>query len=62
MSHSCETLVTTLMKRDGLSRSEAAKRIREIWNRVLIRGEDTKTVFEEEFGPELDHLFALLGV
>lgn len=54
-----ESLLEVLMRRDGLSRSEAQSSIQEARNRVYA-GEDPEEVLSEEFGLEPDYLWDLL--
>lgn len=57
-----ESLLSVLMSRDGLSRSEARELILEARERVLSGGEDPEDILHEEFGLEPDFIFDLLGV
>ena len=55
-----ESLKEVLMRRDGLTRREAAEAIAEARERVLGGGEDPEEVLAEEFGLEPDYVFDLL--
>lgn len=55
-----ESLKEVLMRRDGLSASEAAEAIEEARELVLTQGYDPEEVLLDEFGLELDYVFDLL--
>lgn len=54
-----ETILTVLMRRDGLTQNEAVEALNEA--RQLVRdGADPEEVLAEEFGLEPDYIFELL--
>ena len=55
-----ESLKEVLMRRDGLSASEAAEAIEEARELVLTQGYDPEEVLLDEFGLEPDYVFDLL--
>lgn len=55
-----ESLLEVLMRRDGLSREEAAEGIAEARDAVLLDGEDPEEVLADWFGLEPDYVFDLL--
>ena len=59
MHNGKDNLISVLMYRDGLNRTEAVEQIQEAASLVLL-GEDPKEVLYEEFGLELDYVFDLL--
>lgn len=54
-----ETLEQILVRRDGLTRTEARDVINDAKRRVL-EGEDPEIVLEEEFGLEPDYIWELM--
>lgn len=54
-------LLEVLMRRDGMSRSEAEDAIAEARKAVLEDGEDPEDILADEFGLEPDYVFDLLG-
>lgn len=57
-------LITVLMKRDGLTRKEAEKRVADVKGQLMDRlgdGEMPFDICEEEFGLEPDYLEDLIG-
>ena len=56
-----ESLLEVLMRRDGLSREEAAEEIAQARDAVLLDGEDPEEVLADWFGLEPDYVFDLLG-
>ena len=54
-----ETLVQLLMRRDGLSETEAEEQVDDARSRVKF-GEDPEEILYEEFGVEPDFVFELL--
>jgi hypothetical protein len=57
-------LITVLMKRDGLTRKEAEKRVVDVKGQLMDRlgdGEMPFDICEEEFGLEPDYLEDLIG-
>lgn len=54
-----ETLEQILVRRDGLTRTEARDAINDAKRRVL-EGEDPEIVLEEEFGLEPDYIWELM--
>ena len=58
MEAEMESLKEVLMRRDGLTRREAAEAIAEARERVR-EGEDPEEVLAEEFGLEPDYVFDL---
>lgn len=52
-------LVSILMNRDGLDRSEAEEWVSEARERVM-EGENPEEILHEEFGLEPDYLFDLI--
>lgn len=52
-------LIRVLMRRDGLTRAEAAELIADARARV-IDGEDPEEILHDEFGLEPDYVFDLL--
>ena len=55
-----ETLKQVLMRRDGMSSSDADDAIEEARERVFA-GEDPEEILLEDFGLEPDYIFDLLG-
>lgn len=55
-----ETLKQVLMRRDGMSSSDADDAIEDARERVFS-GEDPEEILLEEFGLEPDYIFDLLG-
>lgn len=55
-----ETIVDILVRRDGMSRSEAEEAVQEAKDRVS-NGENPVEILEEEFGLEPDYIFELIG-
>lgn len=54
-----ETLLQVLMRRDGLTRSEAQSQIQDARTRVCA-GEDPEEVLAEDFGLEPDYIWDLM--
>lgn len=54
-----ESLLETIMRRDGLTRQEGLEQIAEARRRVW-EGEDPEEVLAEEFGLEPDYIFDLI--
>jgi hypothetical protein len=57
-------LITVLMKRDGLTRKEAEKRVASVKKQLMDRlgdGDMPFDICEEEFGLEPDYLEDLIG-
>lgn len=59
MSANDESLVTILMRRDGLSKDEATAMVNDARLRVA-EGEDPEEILLEEFGLEPDYIFQLI--
>lgn len=59
MSTEMKTLAQVLMRRDGMSRSEAAEAIAAA-QELVREGADPEEVLAEEFGLEPDYFFDLL--
>ena len=59
MHNGKDNLISVLMYRDGLNRTEAVEQIEEAASLVLL-GEDPEEVLYEEFGLEPDYVFDLL--
>jgi hypothetical protein len=55
-----ETLMEVLMRRDGMTFTEAREAIREAKQRVE-EGDDPEEVLEEDFGLEPDYVLELLS-
>lgn len=54
-----ESLIDILIRRDGLSRSDAVELINELRNRVA-EGEDPEELLHDELGLEPDYIWELL--
>lgn len=54
-----ESLVSILMRRDGMTKDEAVEMIKDARKRVS-EGEDPEEILHEEFGLEPDYIFQLL--
>jgi|13_taG_2_1085334.scaffolds.fasta_scaffold119317_3 hypothetical protein len=54
------SVIKVLIDRDGMSRLEAEKTVRDIRERVLIHGEDPEEILYNDLGLEPDYIFDLI--